>query len=62
MTMIEYLKLRITEIIQLPLFGGEPILAVSHPDPKRNEAILDALEDQEMQEDLEDVLQDEPIN
>jgi len=60
MTMIEYVKLGFTKIFQLPLFQGEPIQAFSHPDPKRNEAILDALEDLEMEEDLKDVLEGEP--
>jgi len=62
MTMIEYVRLGFTKIIHLPLFGREPIQAFSHPDPRCNEKILDALDEMEMAEDLEDVLEDKPIN
>lgn len=48
--------------IFLPLFRKEAVQVFSHPDPERNEAILDALDEQAMFEDIEDVLQDEPIN
>lgn len=46
----------------LPLFNGEAIQVFSHPDPEKNEAILEALDEQQMFEDLEDVLEDEPVN
>ena len=62
MTVIDYIVLTFTKIFQLPLFDGEAIQAFSHPDPERTERILDALELQQTFEDLEDVLEDEPIN
>lgn len=56
---------RLGGIFQIPIFRRwveERILAFRHPDPVLNNQIQDALEVREDFTDLEDVLEDEPIN